>query len=172
MYKKTSFLISFAAVILLVGAGCGNRDTAGSPASQADGTANPATTVETATTTAPATTTPTAKTTATKTITAVKKPTTSAGSAPKSYTDALAIYRTSGYYFQFVKCSGNPGSLIVKKGKKYMLDNRDAVSHRFVVGGRAYTIGGYGYLILTADRVGTHNVTCDGGGSATVKVLP
>ena len=53
-----------------------------------------------------------------------------------------------------------------------MLDNRDKVSHRFVVGGRAYTIKGYGYLILTADRTGDHNITCDGGGAAMIKVLP
>ncbi|HSR89529.1 MAG TPA: hypothetical protein VLK22_04030 [Candidatus Udaeobacter sp.] len=92
--------------------------------------------------------------------------------AARSYLDALKIYRTSGYYFQFSGCSGKPGSLTLKKGVEFMLDNRDGVNHKIVVeGGQTFSIGAYGFAIATApSAIGTHHITCDGGGSASILV--
>ncbi len=93
-------------------------------------------------------------------------------SATQRYLDAIKIYKTSGYYFQFVSCHGMPGSLTLKKGKKFMLDNRDAVSHKIaIVGGQSFAIGGYNFAIATAPyTAGTHYITCDGGGAASILV--
>lgn len=93
-------------------------------------------------------------------------------SATKSYLDALKIYKTTGYYFQFVDCHGSPGSFTLKVGKKFMLDNRDAVAHRFKIqGGQSFSIGAYGFAIATApSTVGDHYIDCDGGGAAKITV--
>lgn len=74
--------------------------------------------------------------------------------------------------FQFADCHGTPGSITVKRGTVVMLDNRDDESHEIAVGSRAVTIGAYGFYLYTANEVGELNVTCDGGGAATLKVQP
>jgi hypothetical protein len=53
-----------------------------------------------------------------------------------------------------------------------MMDNRDAVSHAFVIGSQKFTLGKYGYKIVTASELGKFNITCDGRGSATLNVQP
>ncbi len=109
------------------------------------------------------TTTPTVKT-APPTI-AVKSVTT-----PLNYTQALNLYRGAGAYFQLVKCNGNPGMISLKKGVKFMVDNRDRVTHRIGLGKSVFTIKPYGFLILTASYPGTSPLTCDGGGAAQLNV--
>lgn len=98
--------------------------------------------------------------------------TTSSLSATQAYLDAVKIYKNVGYYFQFVDCHGLPGSLTLKAGKKFMLDNRDGVAHKIVVqGGQSFNIASYGFAIATApSTVGTHYITCDGGGAASILV--
>lgn len=93
-------------------------------------------------------------------------------SATKAYLDALKIYKTTGYYFQFVDCHGSPGSFTLKVGKKFMLDNRDGVAHKFrIQGGQSFNIGAYGFAIATApSTVGDHYIDCDGGGAAKIIV--
>lgn len=97
---------------------------------------------------------------------AVSKP------APQSYTDAIEKYKSSGYYIQFYPCQATPGSLIVKQGSKIMLDNRDSKAHSIGIKNDKYLIASYGYAIATLNVIGTNYVTCDGGGSATINVVP
>lgn len=95
-------------------------------------------------------------------------------SATQKYLDAIRIYKNTGYYFQFVDCHGLPGTLTMKKGKKFMLDNRDATSRRIAIsGGQSFKITAYNFAIATAPtKAGTHYITCDGGGAATIVVQP
>jgi hypothetical protein len=95
-------------------------------------------------------------------------------SATQKYLDAIRIYKNPGYYFQFVECHGLPGTLTMKKGKKFMLDNRDAKTRKIAIsGGQSFKIGAYGFAIATAPaKAGTHYITCDGGGAATILVQP
>ncbi|TAN33050.1 hypothetical protein EPN28_03560 [Patescibacteria group bacterium] len=93
-------------------------------------------------------------------------------SATLSYTKALSIYRKSGYYYQFYKCKGTPGSLTMKKGKQFMLDNRDAKAHTVAFGKQSYYVPKYGFAIATAKYVGKFFITCDGGGAAQILVEP
>lgn len=95
-------------------------------------------------------------------------------SATQRYLDAIRIYKNVGYYFQFADCHGLPGSLTLKKGKKFMLDNRDNKSRKIaIVGGQSFTIGAYNFAIATApSKAGTHYITCDGGGAASILVQP
>lgn len=94
--------------------------------------------------------------------------------ATQKYLDALKIYKTSGYYFQFLDCHGAPGSLVLKKGKKFMLDNRDNQTRKIaIVGGQSFTISAYNFAIATAPAtLGLHYITCGGGGAATISVQP
>lgn len=93
-------------------------------------------------------------------------------SATQRYLDAIRTYKNVGYYFQFVDCHGSPGTLTLKAGKKFMLDNRDGKSRKIAVqGGQSFTIGAYNFAIATApSKIGTHFITCDGGGAAKIEV--
>src|SRR4051812_10029428 len=91
-----------------------------------------------------------------------------------SYEQAITTYKNR---FQFSQCHGTPGLITVKKGQPVMLDNRDATSHTIKANGQTFKIGGYGYVIvypqqITKDNVNLTlaNITCDGGGSATLNV--
>lgn len=95
-----------------------------------------------------------------------------APSGPLTFEEAYQTYAVSGFRFEFADCHGRPGSISMKKGTKFMLDNRDNEAHRFVVGSKTYNIGPYGFAIATATDVGTYNITCDGGGAAQVVVQP
>ena len=101
-----------------------------------------------------------------------KKPAKAPLSATQAYLDAIKIYKTSGYYFQFVDCHAFRGSITLKAGKKFMLDNRDAKAHKLAIqGGQSFNIGSYGFAVATApSAVGTHYITCDGGGAASITV--
>lgn len=95
-----------------------------------------------------------------------------APSGPLTFEEAYQTYAVSGFRFEFAECHGRPGSISMKKGTKFMLDNRDNEAHKFVVGSKTYNIGPYGFAIATATDVGTYNITCDGGGAAQVVVQP
>ena len=79
-------------------------------------------------------------------------------------------YVESGYRFQFTDCHGSPGSLTVKSGKYFLLDNRDEKAITIGVAGQSYKIGPYGAAIAAVWKVGDHNITCNGGGAATLHV--
>ncbi len=116
--------------------------------------------------------------TSTPATSTIKKPVIKSAPAPLSatqrYLDAIKIYKTAGYYFQFVDCHGLPGSLTLKKGKKFMLDNRDNKTRKIsIVGGQSFNITAYNFAIATAPSTpGTHYITCDGGGAASILVQP
>lgn len=90
--------------------------------------------------------------------------------ATKDYGAAVGVYGKSGYRFQFSNCSGNPGTLTMKVGTKFMIDNRDNISHKISIGTKSYQLAAYDYAIVTIQKVGKFNITCDGGGSASVWV--
>lgn len=99
---------------------------------------------------------------------AVAKP--PAAPATLTYERALELY--GKYRIQFVSCHGNPGQMTLGKGAKLMLDNRDKKAHTVKVGSVSYRLASMGFAIATVREVGTLNVTCDGGGAATVEVQP
>jgi len=81
-------------------------------------------------------------------------------------------YIESGYRFQFTDCHGSPGSLTVKRGKYFLLDNRDEEAAKISVAGQSYQVGPYGAAVAAVWKVGEHNITCNGGGAATLIVEP
>lgn len=118
-------------------------------------------------------TTSTPTTTPKKTLTTPKATTKkSTLASSQEYLKALEIYRKSGYYLQFYPCQATPGSLVVKKGSKVMLDNRDKETHVFGIMGSRYTVQPYSFAIATLNTLGNNYVTCDGGGSAVINVQP
>ena len=89
-----------------------------------------------------------------------------------TYTKALSLYP---YRIQFSNCRGfvgtpGNGTLAIKRGVKFMLDNRDNQSHRIAFVGHSIHLEPYGFAIVSATSTGTYPLTCDGGGSATLKV--
>lgn len=96
--------------------------------------------------------------------------------APKPTVDYAKALNTYQYRIQFSQCHGivnnspNVGTLSIKQGVKFMLDNRDPVAHTIAFKGVSVKIGAYGYAIVSAPYKGTFNVTCDGGGAAVINV--
>lgn len=88
----------------------------------------------------------------------------------KDYGIAIGVYGKSGYRFQFSNCSGNPGSLIMKLGTKFMIDNRDDKSHQIGIGTQSYKLGAYDFAIISIKKIGSFNITCDGGGAAHIDI--
>lgn len=88
----------------------------------------------------------------------------------KNYGDAINIYGKSGYRFQFSNCSGNPGMFTIKIGTKFMIDNRDNTPHQISIGAKTYKLAAYDFAIVSIQKAGNYNITCDGGGAATVLV--
>jgi hypothetical protein len=114
-------------------------------------------------------------TTTTSTVSNTKTNTytkTSGDAVSQSYTDALKIYSASGYRMQFVNCQATPGQLTIKKGQKFMIDNRDSKPHKFKVGSTLYSVKAYGFAIATSKTLGVNFITCDGGGAAKINVEP
>ncbi len=112
--------------------------------------------------------------TSTASSTAVAVPP-AAASGNSAYTEALAEYP---YRIQFDQCEatvsfpGAIGSLAIRKGDKFMLDNRDPAPHTFKFENQTLTIGGYGYAIVTADLLGQGPVYCDGTNRVSLNVEP
>jgi hypothetical protein len=65
-----------------------------------------------------------------------------------------------------------PGSMTMKTGTKFMLDNRDSVARTIAIeGGQSYSLSAYGFKIATApSKEGTYYITCDKGGAASITV--
>ncbi len=103
-------------------------------------------------------------------VTTVKTNTGTTSTETKDYGTALNIYGKSGYRFQFSQCSGSPGSLIMKLGTKFMIDNRDDKSHQIGIGTQSYKLAAYDFAIISIKKIGSYNITCDGGGAARVDV--
>jgi hypothetical protein len=85
-----------------------------------------------------------------------------------TYDQAVAKYK---YRYQFVSCHANPGSMVVAKNDPVMFDNRDNRAHLIKIGSiNSFNIGALDYTIYYPSIKGTYNITCDGGGSAILKV--
>lgn len=89
-----------------------------------------------------------------------------------SYEEALSIYKYSGYLMQFTDCKTKPGSLTMKTGNSFMIDNRDSRSVKIVIQGeREVSLAAYGFAIIGAPvKEGAHSVTCDNKTSANINV--
>lgn len=82
----------------------------------------------------------------------------------------IAAIRDSGYSFQFLDCHGTPGQLVVKSGKSFLLDNRSPDPVTISVAGKTWRVAGHSAAAASVSAPGTHNITCDGGGAATLVV--
>jgi hypothetical protein len=90
-----------------------------------------------------------------------------------TYNDALKTYGVNGYRFQFSdNCLGIPGRLTIKKGGKFMLDNRDDVAHTIKLGSQTFRLSKYGFAIVTASQTGDLDILCDGVTRAELLVQP
>lgn len=180
MNKETKIMVVIAiavAVILFVAGMMINhsRDKAGSDKAESDQGANTqqnfnelttASSTETASTTVSSTT----KITKPKPVVTTKTSVGAEGAITESYADALKTYSASGYRIQIVNCASTPNSLTLKKGVKYMIDNRDSTAHKIKVETTTYTVKGYGYVIATASKVGSTNLYCDGRNVAKIVI--
>jgi hypothetical protein len=100
------------------------------------------------------------------------QPTSGSEAVTEEYSQALQTYGSSGYRLQFVSCRATPGQLSIKTGQKFMLDNRDNISHKIEIGNKSYTVKAYGFAVVTAGDVGTAYITCDGNRTAKLSVQP
>lgn len=85
-----------------------------------------------------------------------------------TYNEAVDLYGT--YRFQFTNCNGSPGAMSVAAGSTVLLDNRDNKQHVIAIGSQSYTVGAYGFKIASVAKKGDYQITCDGGGAATLSV--
>jgi hypothetical protein len=105
-------------------------------------------------------------------VPALKRAITYKAPATPIYADVVKQY--GDYRFQFSNnCRGvSPNGLVMKKGKKFMLDNKDGKTHIFTVDKQKYTVKAYGYAIATASVLGKQFVLCDGIQTASLNVVP
>jgi hypothetical protein len=91
---------------------------------------------------------------------------------PLAYGEMVKKYQ--GYIFQFDRdCTWvTPTSMVMKKGVKFVIDNRENKTHIFTFANNKYTLKAYNYVIVTAAPVGTNYISCDGAHRAVVKVAP
>lgn len=82
----------------------------------------------------------------------------------------IAAIKATGYSFQFLDCHGTPGQLVVKSGKSFVLDNRSPDPVTISVAGKTWRVAGHSSAAASVSAPGTHNITCDGGGAATLVV--
>ena len=94
-----------------------------------------------------------------------------AGEAGRLYTEAVRIYKLNGTYFQLINCQGAPGTMSLKQGVKFMIDNRDNTAREVGFNNQLYKLDAYGFVILAAPRLPLkYYITCDGGGTALLNV--
>lgn len=176
MTKKYFFFVSAALPLILLGAGCNlwpadDQARIAGTRPQTNSATSPTTDTDIATTPTAATTNENAEIVEVYAgLIVIKTNTGTSTVATKSYTDSLAIYGKSNARFQISNCSGRPGSFTIKKGTKFMVDNRDSVAHTFGIGTQTFKLGAYDYAIITVSKPGTHTITCDGGGAAQVVI--
>ncbi len=84
-----------------------------------------------------------------------------------AYNAALKKYV---YRIQFSSCHGDPGTLAIRQGDQFMLDNRDNATDTIRIQSQTYILKPYSFAIATASTLGKYNITCDGGGTAQLDV--
>ncbi len=88
------------------------------------------------------------------------------------YGDAVKKY--GGFRFQFsAGCTRvSPNTFVAKKGLRFMIDNRDDITHQFTVANQTVIIGPYNYGLIMATPAGKFSVSCDGVQRATITIAP
>ena len=76
-------------------------------------------------------------------------PATSSASV-KTYNELIKEYDVGGRRVQFdQRCQMSPSAVTYKNGTKIMLDNRSAEAKKITIGGSSYSLGAYGYQLVT-----------------------
>jgi hypothetical protein len=164
MNKKILYL-SIAAVIIVVALICAYLWHAAPPEAAPAASIFPSPAVSTS----PSTTATTIPSISPKTARPQTTPKPSTLKAAETYQGALKTY--GGFRFQFTSCHAIPGSMVLKQGQKFMLDNRDEKAHTIAVGSQKYPVAPYNFAIATAPKtLGEVRITCDNGGSASISV--
>ncbi len=84
-----------------------------------------------------------------------------------SYQKAVSTYQ---YRFQLDNCHGTPGSISLKSGVKFMVENKDDAAHKIAVAGQTFQTKAFGFFVTSVTKAGTYPITCDGGGAAQLIV--
>lgn len=157
--KNTGMLAVLATALVLLGFGCSKQNENFPTASGPDASVTTPTTTVVTTSTAPITKAP------------VKTGINSVVAKAMKYEEALEKYRENGL-MQFVDCHATPGTFTFKKGYTFMIDNRDNKTRTIVVQGISYRLAAYNYALVVPKKTGESFITCDGGGSATLRIQP
>ena len=96
-------------------------------------------------------------------------PTSASGQTARKlpYGEAILTYPNR---FQFINCSGKPGTIAIKLGVPIMLDNRDNKGHTIKIDGQTVYVKALDYQIVYPKQLGIKQVLCDGGGAAVTNV--
>lgn len=86
------------------------------------------------------------------------------------YSEMLS--KIGGYRFQFSNncASVSPSAFVIKSGVQFMIDNRDSKAHEFTFSEQKYKVPSFGYAIVTASKIGSQSLYCDGIQRAKVNV--
>lgn len=96
---------------------------------------------------------------------------TSTAKNPLAYAEALKLY-LAGKRIQIIQCQSVPVTSTIKRGTRFMIDNRDAVARRIMIGDQVYQIDAFDFAIATSGAPNTYNVTCEGAPAAQITVIP
>lgn len=89
---------------------------------------------------------------------------------PLTYEEAVKKYPDTRFQFSNSCSRVFPSSFVIKKGLKFMIDNREDKFHIFSFLDQKYSVKPYGFVIVTAQTVGIQPVLCDGAQRATVNI--
>ncbi len=96
--------------------------------------------------------------------------------APRlTYDQALATYGSGGNNYRFqisANCQATPAALTLKKGQKFMLDNRDGDAHTIKIGSQTFRLNKYAFAVVTARQNGDLSIKCDNVDRAKILVQP
>ncbi len=104
---------------------------------------------------------------------ATVKPSTSVAKATptpvtKTYTQLLAEYGTRRIQFN-ASCQATPSTFVLKNNTSILLDNRANVARTITVDGTAYSLGAYGYQVVSLSSPSLpHTVKINCGSSVNV----
>ena len=103
-------------------------------------------------------------------------PTPPASAPPRlTYSEALKLYGPSGSGFRYqfaANCLADPEKLSMKRGTKFMIDNRDTVAHTIKIGSQSFRLSRFGFAMVTARDVGSYSIQCDGINRTQIVVGP
>ncbi|HPV70828.1 MAG TPA: hypothetical protein PKY08_02960 [Candidatus Magasanikbacteria bacterium] len=89
---------------------------------------------------------------------------------PLTYEEAVKMYENNRFQFSNSCSRVTPTSFVLKKGSRFMIDNREDKFHIFSFLDQKYSVKPYSFVIVTAQTVGVQPVLCDGAQRATVNI--